>query len=106
MLLWNARARNTHVEATSNHSVPAQIDTDRSFTVDFGEFAQLLKRMVDGRLQVDASLMHRSFVGSIGVERLKAEVDAMHHGGPQGSKRERNSQLQRLRSRPFSTRFG
>ena len=24
----------------------------------------------------------------------------------QGSKRERNSQLQRLRSRPFSTRFG
>ena len=68
-----------------NHSVPAQIDTDRSFTVDFGEFAQLLKRMVDGRLQVDASLMHRSFVGSIGVERLKAEVDAMHHGGPDGS---------------------
>ncbi|KAK7250173.1 hypothetical protein SO694_00006557 [Aureococcus anophagefferens] len=63
----------------------SMIDTDRSFTVDFGEFAQLLKRMVDGRLQVDASLMHRSFVGSIGVERLKAEVDAMHHGGPDGS---------------------
>ena len=27
-------------------------------------------------------------------------------GDGQGSKRERNSQLQRLRSRPFSTRFG
>ena len=27
-------------------------------------------------------------------------------GGPTGSTRERNSQLQRLRSRPFSTRFG
>ena len=27
-------------------------------------------------------------------------------GETQGSKRERNSQLQRLRSRPFSTRFG
>ena len=27
-------------------------------------------------------------------------------GGGQGSTRERNSQLQRLRSRPFSTRFG
>ena len=28
------------------------------------------------------------------------------HGWHQGSKRERNSQLQRLTSRPFSTRFG
>ena len=53
------------------------IDTDRSFTVDFGEFAQLLKRMVDGVLQVDANLTQQSFVGSIGVERIKAEVDAM-----------------------------
>ena len=60
------------------------IDTDRSFTVDFGEFAQLLKRMVDGVLQVDANLMHRSFVGSLGVERIKAEVDAMRGGGGPG----------------------
>ncbi|KAK7254782.1 3',5'-cyclic-nucleotide phosphodiesterase [Aureococcus anophagefferens] len=44
-----------------------------------------------------------------------ADVSPSRFGGPldildcrddQGSKRERNSQLQRLRSRPFSTRFG
>ena len=34
-----------------------------------------------------------------GAERRAARAS-------QGSKRERNSQLQRLRSRPFSTRFG
>lgn len=60
------------------------IDTDRSFTVDFGEFAQLMRRMVDGRLQVDASLMHATFTGTMGIERIKAEVDYMHHGGPGG----------------------
>ena len=38
--------------------------------------------------------------------RLARFEHACEAGGAQGSTRERNSQLQRLRSRPFSTRFG
>ena len=33
-------------------------------------------------------------------------LSRQHSGSTRGSTRERNSQLQRLRSRPFSTRFG
>ena len=40
------------------------------------------------------------------VARGEAEGDAERGGGRQGRTRERNSQLQRLLSRPFSTRFG
>jgi len=52
-----------------------------------------------GDVQARVSLLaHRAVVD---YERL-----AKSHGFAQGSKSERNSQLQRLRSRPFSTRFG
>ena len=42
-----------------------------------------------------------------GAEKILAgQADVVVAGGCQGSTRERNSQLQRLISRPFSTRFG
>ena len=39
-------------------------------------------------------------------QAARASANSRAPGGRQGRKRERNSQLQRLRSRPFSTRFG
>jgi len=48
-----------------------------------------------------------SALEALGWKKLRAELEAQGlPGRGQGRKRERNSQLQRLRSRPVSTRFG
>ena len=41
-----------------------------------------------------------------GEEKMRLDGESWVKRKAQGRKRERNSQLQRLRSRPFSTRFG
>ena len=160
MLFMNARARNAHVEATSNRPSAAQVGYGDLTPVStkehwyaifvmlfgsilfgyiFGLMASLVASMdvtmAAFRMKVDSvqRFLHYRNVPRELCERVHRYHDntwaqtrgfdehaimcdlpssihldlALHlYGDMQGRKRVRHSQLQRLLSRPFSTRFG
>ena len=119
LFFGNARARNTHVEATLNLSFPAQALTNEAgdtLQCASAEFTYVAGRAAgDNATASSSTLTTRSgeavatksadFDTASGV-LAGASGQALAARAAQGSARERNSQLQRLRSRPVSTRFG
>ena len=140
VFLWNARARNGHVEATLNHPFPAQVPVRELAASRFknhprpaqvGDFvsnATARTRWTNVAVEADGRSGAAAPASCGAWERANACGDeaslecfshemACSHGGQtrafegfagsgRGRKRVRNSQLQRLLSRPFSTRFG
>ena len=144
VFLWNARARNTHVEATLNHPFPAQVganecepevrqfkepkkktnwlprlktlhltwDVPGADDIKAGfhwlEMADDIRNMAAGD-RLDARVNATILVINVGLHidiLAKDACEAVVARTEQGRKRVRKSQLQRLLSRSFSTRFG
>lgn len=57
--------------------VLGQVDKDRSFEIDFGEFCQLMGKCLDGQFNVGASVLQGAFAGSLGLEKVKRQVDEL-----------------------------
>jgi Ca2+-binding EF-hand superfamily protein/ubiquitin-protein ligase len=58
-------------------SVLGQVDKNRNFEIDFGEFCQLMGKCEDGQFNVGTSVLQGAFKGSLGLEKIKAQVDEL-----------------------------
>ena len=75
-------------------------------TLDADATAERVARRAWAAAQLESEYERRQREHARRVVEHETRVRAMRSRLAQGSKRERNSQLQRLISRPFSTRFG
>ena len=58
-------------------SVLGQVDKNRNFEIDFGEFCQLMGKCEDGQFNVGTSVLQGAFKGSLGLEKIKKQVDEL-----------------------------
>jgi Ca2+-binding EF-hand superfamily protein len=56
-------------------SVLGQVDKNRNFEIDFGEFCQLMGKCEDGQFNVGTSVLQGAFKNSLGLEKIKKQVD-------------------------------